>query len=44
MSRPPEITEKESIDAGIAIESDGNNPNPSSIRVELKNKGTLIIF
>ena len=35
MSRPPEVTEKEIIDAGIAIESGGNNPNPGSIRGKL---------
>ncbi|MGK0234712.1 MAG: hypothetical protein ACI9EK_001238 [Psychroserpens sp.] len=41
MSRPPEVTEKEIIDAGIALEERGRFPNPGAIRGELGNKGSF---
>jgi hypothetical protein len=40
MSRPPEVTETEIIDAGIALEERGRLPNPGAIRGELGNKGS----
>ncbi|GAB3000746.1 DNA-binding protein [Psychrosphaera aestuarii] len=42
MSRPPEVSEKMIIDAGLKIQQAGKIPNPGSIRAALGFKGGLL--